>query len=156
MRYLPVWASAGLLAIINVSLFISVGRPWSITTGESHLVAFIENLFIPEHVQGNLYFQEYTPVLEWRVFLDFGIIVGAFIGAVLGRDFKIRIPAKKERFLQVFIGGILMGFGARLADGCNIGHIMSGLPQLAVSSILAFVSIAVGAFIGTKLLLRII
>lgn len=156
MRYTPPWISAIFLAVLNLLLFANIGKPWSITTGESHLTAFIENLVVPQYVQGNLYFQEYPPALNWRVLLVFGIIFGAFYGAVIGRDFKIRIPPKKIRFLQVFIGGVMMGFGARLAYGCNIGHIISGVPQFAVSSLLAFGSIVIGAYLGTKLLMRIL
>jgi hypothetical protein len=133
-----------------------MGKPWSITTAESHFTAFLEDLVFPQHVAGNLYFQKYTPELNWRVFLVFGIIIGGSLGALIGGDFKIRIPPKKKRFVQVFIGGVLMGFGARLALGCNIGHIMSGVPQLALSSALAFGGILLGAFIGTKILMRLI
>ena len=108
------------------------------------------------HVSSNLYFQKYIPETNWRVILDFGIIAGAFLGAIAGRDFKIRIPQNRWRFLQVFIGGLLMGFGARLAYGCNIGHIMSGVPQLAISSFIALISIAGGAYIGAKIIVRLI
>jgi uncharacterized membrane protein YedE/YeeE len=156
MRYLPPWQSAILLAFINFFIFALLGKPWSITTGETHFVAYLENVFYPEHVEANLYFKRYPPLLDWRVFLDFGIVLGAFLGAVLGRDFKIRIARKKTRYLQVFIGGLLMGIGARLALGCNIGHIISGVPQLALSSFLAFISIFVGSYIGTKIILRVI
>ena len=156
MRYLLPWQSAVLLAFLNLFIYASLGKPWSITTGEAHFTAYLENLFFPGHVQGNLYFQKYLPTLDWRVFLDFGIILGAFLGAVLGKDFKIRVPRKKERYIQVFVGGLLMGFGARLAFGCNIGHIISGVPMLALSSFLAFISIFVGSYIGTKILLRIL
>lgn len=156
MRYTPPWVSAILLAILNVCLFVKIGKPWSITTGESHFIAFIENIFVSQHVQGNPYFQRYPPILNWRVFLDFGIILGAFFGAVIGNDFKIRVPIKKIRFLQVFIGGVMMGFGARLALGCNVGHIASGVPQLALSSLLTFASIVIGAYVGTRLLTRLV
>ncbi len=40
-----------------------------------------------------------------------------------------------KTFYQVALGGILMGFGTGIAYGCNIGHILSGLPHLAISSI---------------------
>ncbi|GBE55797.1 MAG TPA: YeeE/YedE family protein [Euryarchaeota archaeon] len=145
-----------IIALLNILIFITLGKPWSITSGESHFVANIENFVSNTHVSSNLYFQKYIPETNWRVILDFGIIAGAFLGAIAGRDFKIRIPQNRWRFLQVFIGGLLMGFGARLAYGCNIGHIMSGVPQLAISSFIALISIAGGAYIGAKIIVRLI
>jgi len=156
MRYLSPNKAAILLALLNLLLYTTLDRPWSITTGESHFVAYVENLFSPAHVAANPYFQRYVPELNWRVWLNFGIIVGAFIGAYLGKDFKVRIPRAKVRFLQVFVGGFLMGYGARLAIGCNIGHIMSGVPMLAVSSLIAFAAIAAGAYVGGKILMRVV
>ncbi len=156
MRYLSHLHAGLLIAILNILLFATLGKPWSITTGESHFVAFIESLLWKSHVAQNAYFAKYKPEINWRVVLNFGIIVGAFIGAVYGRDFKIRIPRKKIRFVQVFVGGLFMGFGARLAVGCNIGHIVSGIPQFAVSGIVAAFGIGLGAYIGTKVLMRLI
>ncbi|WP_457555566.1 YeeE/YedE thiosulfate transporter family protein [Candidatus Pyrohabitans sp.] len=156
MRYLSPAVAALLLALLNLLLYATLDRPWSITTGETHLVAYIENIAVPEHVRNSAYFQKYLPELNWRVWLNFGIIAGAFIGAYLGGDFKIRMPPIRWRFLQVFVGGLLMGYGARLALGCNVGHIMSGIPQLAVSSFIAFAAIAAGAYIGGKILMRLV
>ncbi len=72
---------------------------------------------------------------NWIGMEVFGIIIGAFIVALLSKEFKLRMPKDPKTFLQVALGGILMGFGASIAYGCNIGHILSGLPHLAISSI---------------------
>lgn len=73
-----------------------------------------------------------------------GIIIGAFIAALASKEFKLRVPKDPKTYLQVILGGILMGFGAGVAAGCNIGHILSGLPHLALSSILAFIFFVLG------------
>lgn len=78
---------------------------------------------------------------------NYGIIfiVGTFLGGMLGRIFF----RKKEEFIEkesilekdeisrikLFIGGILLLFGARMAGGCTSGHMMSGVMQLSLSSI---------------------
>ncbi|GAI03767.1 unnamed protein product [marine sediment metagenome] len=49
--------------------------------------------------------------------------------------------------LQTFIGGCLMGFGAVSSTGCNIGHILSGVPQLSLGSLLAAATIILGAWL---------
>ena len=52
------------------------------------------------------------------------------------------------------LGGLLMGFGARLAFGCNIGDLFSGLPALSLHGWVFLVSIFLGAAAGSKLLVR--
>jgi uncharacterized membrane protein YedE/YeeE len=73
-----------------------------------------------------------------------GIIIGAFISAILSKEFKLRMPKDPKTFVQVALGGILMGFGAGVARGCNVGHILSGLPHLAISSLVFTVFIVLG------------
>ncbi len=73
-----------------------------------------------------------------------GIIIGAFISALISKEFKLRVPKDPKTYLQVILGGILMGFGAGVAAGCNIGHILSGIPHLALSSILALIFFVLG------------
>jgi hypothetical protein len=54
------------------------------------------------------------------------------------------MPKDPKTYLQVMVGGILMGFGASVAGGCNIGHFLTGVPTLALSSIVASVFFVLG------------
>ncbi len=83
--------------------------------------------------------------LTWESFEVIGLIIGAFLGAFFAGEFKFRWPKPKVA-LQSFVGGSLMGFGAIVAGGCNIGHILSGVPQLAVSSLVAGMFIILGGW----------
>jgi len=74
---------------------------------------------------------------NWIGMEVFGIIVGAFISALIFKEFKIRFPKDPKAYVQAVIGGALMGWGAGVAGGCNIGHFLSGVPHLAISSLLA-------------------
>lgn len=150
----PLWVGVIVIGSASTLQFILLGRPWGITDGEVSAVALIESLFIPEHVLSATYFEAFPPVITYLLIIDVMLIVGAFISAKLSGMFKIRIPRKKERLIQGFAGGILMGFGARLAMGCNVGHIVSGIPQLYVASIIAGLSMIIGMYIGSKILLR--
>jgi uncharacterized membrane protein YedE/YeeE len=84
--------------------------------------------------------------LNWFTFLVIGVVVGAAIAAVIAGEFKLRAPDAK-RLLQQFIGGIIMGIGAVIGTACNIGHILSGIPQLALSSILGGAFIVLGCWV---------
>lgn len=79
---------------------------------------------------------------------NYGIIfvVGIFFGGMLGRIFfrKKDEFIEKEKILKndkiskfkLFLGGVILLFGARMAGGCTSGHMMSGIMQLSVSSII--------------------
>lgn len=75
--------------------------------------------------------------LNWEGAEIIGIIIGALVTALATKEFKFRVPRDGKTYLKVAIGGLLMGFGAVTAGGCNIGHYLTGIPQLAISSIIA-------------------
>jgi len=83
--------------------------------------------------------------MTWLSVMLLSTIVGAFIAAFLGGEFKLRAPSPRT-ILQCFGGGCIMGFGAGVAGGCNITHILSGVPQLALSSMLAGAFIILGCW----------
>jgi uncharacterized protein len=89
--------------------------------------------------------------ISWEALLVIGVVLGAGIAALIAGEFKLRSPAPSV-LLQTFAGGLLMGFGAVTASGCNIGHILSGIPQLSIGSIVGGLSIVAGAWITVYLL----
>ncbi len=91
-------------------------------------------------------FQAYltkTP-LNWEGLLVLGVMIGAAIAAVATKEFKLRMPRQPITYVQVLGGGVLMGLGAVVAGGCNVGHFLTGIPQLAISSIIASVFFVLG------------
>ncbi|HCX22598.1 MAG: YeeE/YedE family protein [Flammeovirgaceae bacterium] len=54
------------------------------------------------------------------------------------------------------LGGILVGFGTRYADGCTSGHAISGLSNLQLPSLIAVVGFFIGGLIMTHLILPLI
>ncbi len=91
-------------------------------------------------------FQSFTTGahLNWEGAEVLAVIIGGLIAALINKEFKFRIPKKGVTYLQTLIGGALLGFGAVLGGGCNIGHFFTGIPQLALSSILAGVFFILG------------
>ena len=89
--------------------------------------------------------------LKWDMWLIVGIVVGAAIAAFIAKEFKLRMPPARM-LAQTFIGGALMGFGAVCSTGCNIGHILSGVPQLSIGSIFAGIAIVLGAWAAAYLM----
>jgi len=84
-------------------------------------------------------------LMTWLPIMLLSTIVGAFIAAVIAGEFRFRAPAPKA-LIQCFFGGCLMGFGAVCSGGCNITHVLSGVPQLALSSIVGGIFIILGCW----------
>ena len=88
----------------------------------------------------------------WAGFIIFGIIIGAFVSAYIAGEFKLRVPKDGLTLLKQLFGGILMGFGAVTAMGCNITNILGGVPQLSIHSIVTGVFIVLGTWVAAYVL----
>ena len=139
--WVPTGVVIGLVGIVAFPLSAAAGRnyPLGITSGWLK----IGQMFMPS--------VPFENSLKWDMWLIVGIVVGAAIAALIAKEFKLRIPAGRM-LVQTFIGGALMGFGAVCSTGCNIGHILSGVPQLSIGSMIAGTSIVLGAWLAAYLM----
>lgn len=103
--------------------------------------------------------------IGWEPFSDIGTFLGAFFAAVLiSKRFtafrKVIPPSWRERFgndeskraVGLFAGGYLMMFGARMADGCASGHILSGAIQMAASGLFFGVVVIVASVVVARII----
>jgi len=81
--------------------------------------------------------------VTWSSFLVLGTPIGAFLSAKGLKEFKWVVP-DAPTMVKVFCGGLIMGFGAVLGGGCNVGHGLTGFSTLAISSIVATLFIILG------------
>lgn len=81
------------------------------------------------------------------------LVVGAGLAAYWSGDFSLRMP-RKRRLPNAVLGGFAMGAGSRLAPGCNIGNIYSGLAELSVHSFIATIGIVAGVYVMTHWIYR--
>lgn len=81
------------------------------------------------------------------LFLVPGVLFGALASAIVSGEFRWVAPAG-ERVSAYLAGGALMGFGAVLAGGCNIGQGLSGAATLSLTSLLAVAGILGGMSLG--------
>lgn len=88
--------------------------------------------------------------INWGTFLVLGVPVGAFLAAKLHGEFALKVPAP-GRMVQQLGGGVVMGLGASLAGGCNIGHGITGISALSISSIVATAATILGVWLATWL-----
>ncbi|MDA8215352.1 MAG: YeeE/YedE family protein [Nitrospiraceae bacterium] len=79
----------------------------------------------------------------WSGLYIFGIPLGAYISAKGLGEFKLQSPPASE-IMRVFGGSLVMGFGAATAGGCTVGHALTGVSSLALSSIVATIFMILG------------
>jgi uncharacterized membrane protein YedE/YeeE len=154
----PLWVGALLLAGMNaVTLWVS-GSAWGITFafslwGSKILDAVgVDVLSWPFWSDpANLAKYQAGVLAEKTSVMDLGIVVGALIASAAAGAFVVhrRIPGRLA--LGAVLGGILMGYGARIAFGCNIGAYFGGIASFSLHGWLWGVMAIVGTFAGLAL-----
>jgi len=79
----------------------------------------------------------------WGVFFILAVPFGSALSSLGLKEFQWKVPPAKE-ILTVFFGSILMGIGAVIAGGCNLGHGITGMSTGSVPSLVAITSIVLG------------
>lgn len=154
----PLWVGAVLLGALNAAVLFVTGQPWGITSafalwGSKMLgglgvdVAHWTYWRTPSNAHALVasVFADRTSVL------DFGIMIGALIASAAGGAFVLhrRIPGRLA--LGAVLGGIIMGYGARLAGGCNIGAYFSGIASFSLHGWVWGIMALLGTLGGLKL-----
>lgn len=83
---------------------------------------------------------------------DIGLLLGALISCLLAAQWKIRKIKHWKQVAAAVIGGLCMGFGAKIAGRCNIGALFSSLPQFNLSGWIFLLFVFLGATAGGRLL----
>ena len=83
--------------------------------------------------------------------MDFGTLLGAALAAGLAGKFAPKADLPWRSALAASIGGILMGYGARLSFGCNIGALFSGIASGSLHGWAWLAAAFFGNVLGTKL-----
>ena len=151
-----VWGAVA-LALGNFATLYLAGRPWGITSAlalwgsKILLFAGVDVAAWPfwqgaraASLQQNI-FHDVTSVM------DFGIMAGALLAAALAGKFRPVWRIQARSALGAIFGGLLLGYGARLAYGCNIGAYFSGIASGSLHGWCWVVAAFVGSIIGTRL-----
>jgi hypothetical protein len=154
----PLMSGAVGLAILNAVTLMLAGHPWTITWAFSLWGAkFLQAIgYDVSHMMfwtGAFQQQALSrSVLADSVsVMDFGIILGAFLAAGLARCFALSMRISRRRIITALFAGVMMGYGARIAFGCNIGAYFSGIASTSLHGWLWLAGALIGTPIGLKL-----
>ncbi len=134
------YAAGAAIGVLSWFAFLTAGRPLGVSSAFVRLVAWLESLVAPAHVESTPYLAKLRPVLDWEFFLGIGIALGALAASRLGGVRSQEQPGGR-RILEALAGGFFLMLGARLANGCTSGNGISGSLQLAVSGWVFFLTI---------------
>lgn len=171
--FIPLWATALALAGLSLLSAVGTGMPMGVTTSYAKAAAFVETQLLPAHAAQLSFFVvrpvQYQlphggplltggagPWLDVVALVQFpliaGLLSGAFVSAVRLGEFHPRWALSGRQAAMVFCGGAVMALGARMAPGCNVWHLLGGLPLLTLQSLLFLVGLLPGAWVGCRLL----
>lgn len=145
-----------MIAGVSIATFLVLGRPWGITSGFALWGAKIASATgVP--VETWDYWKWQTGAIERTVFADatsvmnFTIMAGAMAAASLAGKYRPTLSIDRIGLITAIIGGLLMGYGARLAFGCNIGAYLGGIVSGSVHGWFWFVFAFAGSLAGTRI-----
>ncbi len=94
--------------------------------------------------------------MGWLSWVVLGVILGAFFGAKGAGEYKMSSPKTGKPILLAFFGGLMLGAGAVFGKGCNIGNLMSGIPQLSAGSWLFSFFLVLGVWFMAYLIFKVL
>lgn len=151
----PILAVILLLVFANFLTLLLAGRPWGVTSafvlwGSKAMSATGADL------TGWSYWQN-PAALDRSIFFDItsvmnlGIFFGSFVAAHLVGTYKLGWNISLKLILVSLVGGLMLGYGSRIAYGCNIGAFFSGVSSASLSGWVWFVSAFMGNIFGNVL-----
>ena len=151
------WAAAA-LALFNFATLLTAGHPWSITWGLTLWAAKAAALLgwspepggfwasgFPTRALAAPFWHDTTSVM------NLAIVAGAGLAAALTGGFRPGFAIPPRALLASLIGGVLLGYGARLAYGCNIGAFFSGIASQSLHGWVWIAAALPGNWLGIRL-----
>ena len=156
-----VGALIGLLSVLTFSL---ANKPLGMSTGLAQAAGACAVPFLgADGVARNTYWAKTAiPAWDYSTLFLVGTMLGALLSALLCGGFKLTTasavwtesfgPSRPRRLIAAFLAGVIILYGARLADGCTSGHGISGCLQLAASGWLFFIVMFASGIMTAKFL----
>lgn len=143
------------LAVLNWLTLVISGEPWRITWGFALWTAKIATVFGWNPSSSK--FWDGDPALSESVFADvssvmnLGIILGALLAAALAGKLVPKIQISRPVLSATLLGGLVMGYGAFIAFGCNVSAFFSGIASTSLHGWVWIISALLGTVVGIRL-----
>jgi len=155
-RYWNPYLGGVLLGLVLFGSFFVAGHGLGASGGVNRIVVAVEDVIVPGHVDRVPYLAqlaggERDPLQHWIVWEVAGILLGGFVSGLLRGRVRLETYRGPQiqpgtRWAFAFLGGLLMGYGARLARGCTSGQALSGGAVLSVGSWAFMLAVFAGGY----------
>jgi uncharacterized membrane protein YedE/YeeE len=155
-----------LLGLVLLATFVVMGFGLGSSSAVTRVAYNAAHVVAPAAIEGNAYMAPYvktarSPFEDWMVFEVFGVFLGGLLAAYSGRRLQkptlLRGPnaTRNQRIFFAVAGGVLMGFGARLARGCTSGQALTGGALLSVGSWAFMLAVFAGGYLMAPFIRRL-
>jgi uncharacterized membrane protein YedE/YeeE len=147
----PWYVSGPLIGLMVPTLLLLAGRSFGVSSSFRHIGAMCAPRSRLSYLKDDDWRKN-----SWNLIFVLGIAIGGFVDNYLLSEAPV--PFLPEQYyslsgvIKLLIGGALVGFGTRYADGCTSGHTITGISNLNWVSMVATASFFVGGLITTFLL----
>jgi uncharacterized membrane protein YedE/YeeE len=161
----PFWpplAAGIVLGLVLLASFLITGHGLGASGFFTRLAAALGQWAAPAASEANAYLGPYlngSPLSGWITWEVIGVVLGGLIGSLSSGRFRPMVERGSRagagrRLLFAFAGGVLVGFGARLARGCTSGIGLSGGATLAVAGFVFLIFFFAAGFVTMRLVRR--
>jgi uncharacterized protein len=126
----PSWspyATGAILGMVSLFAVLTSGKFLGASTSFARTTGMLVKILSPDYVLSLPYFNKEKPIIDWQWMMVIGILFGALLAAGISEQIKPKFvpsmwekrfgPSRFKRWGWSFMGGILIMFGARMADG---------------------------------------
>jgi uncharacterized protein len=152
---------AVLLSVFQIITMATADTAWGVTGPFAFWAAWVVEMFGGSVDKWYFFSTASAQAALERTFLtdpasvrNLGVIFGALFATLMASQFKFKKIKDLRQVIAAVVGGLAMGYGARIAFGCNIGALYSGISVLSVSGWVFALFLFVGAFLGSRLLVK--
>lgn len=143
--------TAIILGFLLLFLPVAFGTSWGVTSAYHRIAATaVDKLGIPLS-PGNADMISDNLLGDSTLIRNIGTIMGAFIGMLLAGTFRFDFSFKRRDTIYYALGGLMLGFGARSAGGCNAGALYSGIASFSLSGWVFLIFMVLGGIFSVKL-----
>jgi len=154
-----IWGAVA-LALLNFITLAMIGRPWAVAVayplwgakGAEWLGVDLELDFWTYWMQPGRESALTEPLMtDAASLMNIGIIIGAILAAALAGKLSIQWRMPWQHWLAASIGGLMLGYGATIAFGCNIGAYFGGIVSGSLHGWLWLIAAFTGSILGTRI-----